>query len=779
MIFVAPSLERSGVCAQEYVGDFSSEGDGAEMSDVERIRRFHPVPGEPDVKISMPDPGYREYNGEPAGFGYFGKLMKLADGTLVANFGERPENRSHHGAAGGRGVTRVSTDGGKTWGPPDASAGSCPMPDGSTWGTTYRDGSRWVIARFATPASKRELLAVPFDGPFPAAPKLALSNGDVIFETRDRPGVGGREAYFRKDNLGPGVGPKGGTVRSIVISDFKLSKWEEVPLPELGYLRDEFSITETKTPGELVMLARNQSLSNFYYESISHDYGRTWEDGWPSGVWFSSYPSRPFVMTLEDGTLLALCGERANGRMMATPSFDNGRTWDLGRRIVICDSPTEFFRAGDFSYPDGVEVAPGRVLVRYYTSSVREIMTQWGVWGNFLDTTYVSNPFRGVRLALDDAQGDSAPIARWSFEDRQDTVANDDVASNYGRVYGGKRVIGRFGKGLQLAGDDSREFVEVVDSPAMRVGSAFAIELFFNAKDTSRQQALVSKRPFYYLGIRDGLLVFEIGDPSRRRSRLFYAVTGKTKLEAGRWYHAAAVTGVHWDGYRKMHLFLDGEPEVDVRGWERTYPPSISHVPHEAQARTTAETAAIIDMRPESGPMFWNTPRMNETCDNLLIGADCIDSPADFFGGVVDEVVIHGKYLYPCDVKALAGRRYRDAGQVLSPVILGKAGEKWTRFWAAADAPEGTAIEFSVVDAHGETLVTNAKSGADLSTLHADAIRLKAELSTSDPLKTPVLWQWAIAANEPEIITTRSQDRGRTFRQPDADVEKLEEGVVR
>jgi len=751
VVLAALVAGSSGVCAQEHIWDFSSEADGAELHDVERLRRFHPVPGEPDVKISMPDPTYRKYKEEPAGFGYFGQLVKLADGTLVASFDERVQNRSHYGTAGGRRVTRVSTDGGKSWGPPQGSVGNCGMPDGSMWGWTAQQEGKWVVPTYVERASKPGTpLEIPFEGPFPAMPKLVLSNGDVIFEVHDRPGVGVREGYFRKGNLGPGVGPKGGAIRSIVISDTKLSKWEEVTLEAAGYLRDEFSITETKIPGRLVMLARNQSLSNYYYQAISRDYGRTWEDGRPSGVWFSGYPSRPFVMTLSDGTVLAMNGERANRRMIATPSLDNGSTWELGRRIVICDSPKEFFTDGDFSYPDGAEIEPGRVLVRYYTSVVRDITTQWGVWGNFLDTTYITRPYRGVRLAVDAGEGDSAPLARWSFEDDQETAANEEVASNYGRVYGGKRVPGRFGRGLWLAGGDSKEFVEVVDSPAMRVGNAFAIELFFKAKDTSRQQGLVSKRPFYYLGIRDGLLVFEIGDPSGKRSRLFYAVTGKTKLKAGRWYHAAAVTGIHWDGYRKMHVFLDGEPEVDVRGWERTYPPSVSHVPREAQARTTAEAAAIIDLRPESGPRFWNTTRMKETRENLLIGADCIDSPADFFCGVIDEVVLHGEYLYPSDIKALAKRGYCETGEVLSPVIQRKAGEGWARFWAEAGVPRGTLIAFSVLDAEGETLKASIKSGADLADLHADAIRLKAELSTRDPLKTPVLWEWAIRREQPK-----------------------------
>ncbi|MFH0964527.1 MAG: sialidase family protein [Planctomycetota bacterium] len=746
-------LSSSVLLASQYLCDFSSDKDGTELAGAERLRRFHPVPPVPDVKISMPDPAYRTYEGKPAGFGYFGGLRKLPGGTLVAWFDERPADHSHYGASGSRGVARVSSDGGKTWGPPDAISGTCVLPDGTMWGSTVHQDGRWVILTYIDRASKRGApIPIPFPGPFPARPHIVLSNGDVIYEPIDQAGAQGREVYFRKGMSGPLPGPKGGSVRSIVLTDLNVSKWDEVSLINVGYLGDEFSVTETRNPGEIVILARNQSLSNFYYQSVSTDYGRTWSKGEPSSVWFSTQPSKPFVMTLSDGTLLALNGERANGRIIATPSLDDGKSWDLSRRLVVCDSPTEFFRDADFSYPDAVEVAPGRVLVRYYAASVRDVMTQWGDWGNFLDTTCISHPFRGARIALSHAPIGADPIGFWSFDDDQASVANDSVNSNYGRVHGALRVPGRFDKALRLRGPDARDYVEIVDSPSMRVGNHFAFEICFRADDTSRQQALVSKRPFYYLGIRDGRLVFEIGDPSRRRSPLFYAVSGATALESGRWYHAAVATGVHWDGYRKMHLFLDGKPEVDVRGWERTYPPSLSHVPGNAAARTYAEVASIIDERPESGSRFWNLPRRNESSDNLLLGCDCLDKPADFLQGEIDEFVLYNSYLYPPDVEALAARACAPAASVTSPVIRKDAKDKWTRFWARFDAPPQTSVAFSVLDPEGNTLLADVRPDADLAALNAPALRLRAELRTQDPHVSPVLWQWAIAPEEPQLI---------------------------
>ena len=84
--------------------------------------------------------------------------------------------------------------------------------------------------------------------------------------------------------------------------------------------------------------------------------------------------------------------------------------------------------------------------------------------------------------------------------------------------------------------------------------------------------------------------------------------------------------------------------------------------------------------------------------------------------------------------------------------------------------PEGTSLIVSVLGSDGDTLLDTVTSGADLSGVAAEAIRFKATLRTTDPYKTPVLWQWGgRAPKAPETLRERQggPQRGRDGRQGD------------
>ena len=77
-------------------------------------------------------------------------------------------------------------------------------------------------------------------------------------------------------------------------------------------------------------------------------------------LWHSPVPSQPYLITLTDGTLVAVNGQRQNCRIVATASFDDGATWDVAHQQVVLDD--QRFLGADFAYPQLTEVAGGRLL---------------------------------------------------------------------------------------------------------------------------------------------------------------------------------------------------------------------------------------------------------------------------------------------------------------------------------------------------------------------------------------------------------------------------------
>jgi subtilisin-like proprotein convertase family protein len=87
------------------------------------------------------------------------------------------------------------------------------------------------------------------------------------------------------------------------------------------------------------------------------------------------------------------------------------------------------------------------------------------------------------------------------------------------------------------------------------------------------------------------------------------------------------------------------------------------------------------------------------------------------------------------------------SGDVVSiPIKLGED-DTWDILAFNATAPKGTELTVDVLPATGSTPITgyrNVRSGTDLSGLSQRTIRLRANLSTSDPEATPVLHDWSV-----------------------------------
>ena len=133
-----------------------------------------------------------------------------------------------------------------------------------------------------------------------------------------------------------------------------------VTLPKEKRLFDEHQIVELRD-GSLRIYMRTKNEPDGLWEATSSDGGRTWSEPFPSSLPHVS--SRFFVCRLASGSLLMVKngrpGEPGKGRsdMTAYLSADDGKTWphslvlDAGRKGV--------------SYPDGQQLADGRIVVVY------------------------------------------------------------------------------------------------------------------------------------------------------------------------------------------------------------------------------------------------------------------------------------------------------------------------------------------------------------------------------------------------------------------------------
>ena len=327
-------------------------------------------------------------------------------------------------------------------------------------------------------------------------------------------------------------------------------------------------------------------------------------------------------------------------------------------------------------------------------------------------------------------------VGRWSFEGDQRDIVIGRPNCDYGKATRVARTEGKIGRAVRFDGSDSNVLIR--DTPSMRVPNFFTVECFFRADRLEGQQAIVAKRPYYYLGIDGDKLTFQFGPPPGDQSEGMptFRVDGETAIEAGRWYHVAAAVGTPHHSYKTASLYLDGQKikfeYLGRAGMGRDW--------------SYAKSAYYLDLRPEKGPAFMNYGRYEgyqvPDSAHLHLGADNMTAKS-FFQGALDEVTLYGRCLTAEEIDKLAKRGYTSGRVTTDPIPLDGAG--WGIFQAKTETPEGTAIRFDVLDGKtDEVLHPDAKPGDSLQDIKAKLIRLRAELSTKDPRVTPVLRSWAI-----------------------------------
>ena len=417
----------------------------------------------------------------------------------------------------------------------------------------------------------------------------------------------------------------------------------------------------------------------------------------------------------------------ADGKNYAARSADGGRTWDLRHKLCLCDN--QELLGGDFAYPWAMRADAERGLVVYYAGT--------RVLGSFLDRRFLRDAAAGLELACCGCLEHRATLAHWSFVEPDGAIAADAVGPNYGRIAGAERGPGRIGAGLHF--DGQHDFVWVHDADALRVPRGFAVECRFRAVDVQREQVLLRKGdgPVYRLAIREGKLVFQVGDA---------AAVSTAELEPECWYHVVALCTTTPDNYEKGILYVNGELD------------SVHKLAVTLQAGTRANADQRRDRRPLHGPDYQaenegymdvgeagtELPSPTLARRALIMGADMDGEGATgcHFGGALDEVAVHGAALAPDEIADSCRYGYRRAGEVVSETIRRRAEERWGVLNADLHVPEGTNCEIDVLDAGGAVLADAVSLPADLTALDVEAIRLRARLTSADGSRSPRLRRW-------------------------------------
>ena len=711
--------------------------------------------------IDVASPHFREPDTRNIRCGFFALLRALQDGSLLAVWREAS---AHAFCSFGRTVAARSTDGGRSWSEPwviftlpdDAVDAGGPedlvqTADGTLW------MGAWSRVPGQQPGTHGHQIATAYalyskdnghtwvtlpplgDHFYPGSPELVMSNGEFLWRgSVPAPAEAGLTAFPA-------------SVRAtLVLRDADAELPRDADVAVLGGLRferfahphlggpDEEQVTETLIPGTLVMLMRSQGYGEHYSQSTSTDYGRTWSAAVPS-LWHSPVPSQPYLITLTDGTLVAVNGQRQNCRIVATASYDNGATWDVAHQQVVLDD--QQFLCADFAYPQLTEVADGRLLSIYYSHDrADESGERSGIFGTFLEPRFFRPAYYGVELAEVGAVRRDSTIAHWRFDEGSGSVAADDGGPHYAKLAGPAWAPGKRGTALRFDGRD--DYGYVLECPELRVARELTVEAWISTEAPERTQTIVSKLPHYWVGLHQRPAV-----PAPRRGTAGIPLLenlAATTLVAGRWYHVAVAVRLTLDSYERVLFYLDGEVDANDN---LALPSSAEHA------------TAISDWHESTGPRWQGhhqRPSRHEDIgehaagairaaeDHLYIGLQH-DRRTAPFAGLIDELALHGSGLLPGEVQASSAVHRRADGEVSSGVIPRPA-SGWGRFGAEAHTPDGTAIEFSVTAPDGTVLRRGVSPGDSLADLDAPELRLAARLTSSDPGRTPVLHSWGLHA---------------------------------
>jgi hypothetical protein len=135
-----------------------------------------------------------------------------------------------------------------------------------------------------------------------------------------------------------------------------------VPVPK-GVPVDDFCelhVVEAAGGSLVAMIRREKPPSaGFLWQTESPDGGKTWTEPHATPLW--GYP--PHLTRLRDGRVLATYGHRRKPYgQRACLSRDGGKTWDYAHEIVIRDDAPN----GDLGYPSSVQLDDEMVFTTYY-----------------------------------------------------------------------------------------------------------------------------------------------------------------------------------------------------------------------------------------------------------------------------------------------------------------------------------------------------------------------------------------------------------------------------
>jgi len=502
---------------------------------------------------------------EPERDGYHwlhGAAVCWHDGKLYASFGH---NKGRENTAGEQARGRVSTDGGRTWGPTftiDAGDGNLAVSHGvflscgeSLWafqGAFYDDfrrtHTRAYVLDQATGVWQPKGVVVDA-GFWPMQEPLKMDDGNWIM-------AGAR--------IAKGYDDMEGNLPAVAISHGEdLTRWDLVVIPSAegvpaGSIWGESTIV-VDGPHILNISRWGQPIA---LASVSFDYGRTWTPTRPSNLPMAA--SKPYAGVLSTGQRYLICtttADSGNRRSPLTIAVSRPGEEAFSRVFVIRDAvhdgPGESDRRARLSYPYAVEY-DGKLYVVYSNSGSRG--------GNRNSAELAIIPITALSTAASAKSSkqpmiaDRALVGSWSFEDLGDAVAQDTVG-NHGRIHGHpKPAPGVVGSAMRLNG--SSDYVAIPHSPDLVLPrTTFSISAWVNIYGLNRGQQMIVAKNVYSAGQREwGLMV---DNDNRFRFYLqqdgWQTVGSKTIPTAGLWYHLA----VTMDAGR-ARLYVNGRLEGDA-----------------------------------------------------------------------------------------------------------------------------------------------------------------------------------------------------------------------
>lgn len=336
---------------------------------------------------------------QPDVYACFPSVARTPEGWLVTRFGTRAL-RSHIDPTGGS-ATRISKDGGRTWGEMPVAA------DIHASDSLRSDGNHAIAGavgwRHVPAAQQADLEALGLEVRASMTGKVAYASGarfcvrapdggamvkpwtDIETPPHRLMMAYNQAAYL---NLGSGVRLVAVYTETqdcrrdaqVLRTDDDGDTWMCLPLAcgedDLGFSETALG---TNTTGHVIALLRTAERPRdrgILYQSVSTDRGATWSAPRNTGMW--GYPAH--LLTLPDGRILATYGyRRAPMGIRATLSDDGGATWNTNATVVLRADGRG--NGSDLGYPITVPVEDGELLTVYYFNGADNVThiaaTRW------------------------------------------------------------------------------------------------------------------------------------------------------------------------------------------------------------------------------------------------------------------------------------------------------------------------------------------------------------------------------------------------------------------